>query len=76
MGGDIDGGTEPGQSDPSAPPRCAGCEGPIGVLEAAWLEDPDGTLRPSSVLNMDTAARAGAHRLWHARCFKLPLDDA
>lgn len=60
MGGDIDGRTEPGLSNPSTPPRCAGSEGPIGVLEAAWLENPDGTLRPSSVRNIDADALAGA----------------
>jgi hypothetical protein len=29
----------------------------IGVYERAWLERPDGTLRPSSMLNMSDDER-------------------
>lgn len=76
MGGETHDGGEPGESDPSPLPRCAGCGKPVGVLEAAWLEDPDGNLRPSSVLNMDAAARAGAQRVWHGGCITLAPDDA
>ena len=76
MGGATEGGEEPVEPDPNSLPRCAGCGEPVGVLEAAWLEGPDGTLRPSSVLNMDAAARAGASRVYHAGCLTLAPDDA
>ncbi len=75
MGGEAEPGGEPGVPDLSARLRCAGCGEPIGVLEAAWLEDADGTLRPSSVLNLDSRARAGATRAWHPGCVRLPQDD-
>jgi len=76
MGGEPQDERESGEPDPSALPRCAECGGPVGVLEAAWLEGPDGKLRPSSVLNMDASARAGANRVWHGGCVKLTPDDA
>ncbi len=65
MGGDV----------ASSPPRCAGCGGPIGVLEAAWLEDADGVLRPSPAVDIDEQARLAARRLWHTGCIRLPDED-
>ena len=76
MGGEPQDGGESGETDASALPRCAECGETVGVLEAAWLEGPDGKLRPSSVLNMDASARAGAHRVWHGGCIRLAPDDA
>jgi len=76
MGGEVFAGGEPAAPGAGSRPRCAGCGEPIGVLEAAWLEDTDGTLRPSSLLNMDADARAGAHRAWHAGCVRLAPEDA
>jgi len=76
MGGDTDGGGESRVPVPASPPRCSGCGEPVGALEAAWLEGADGTLHPSAEPNLDEAARAAAHRLWHAGCVRLPPDDA
>jgi hypothetical protein len=76
MGEETHAGREPDEPDPSSLPLCAECGEPVGVLEAAWLEGPDGTLRPASVLNMDAAARSGAYLVYHAGCLTPAPDDA
>jgi len=47
---------------------CSGCGDVVGLYEPAWIEFEDGTLHPSSLLNLDRDARTRARRIWHAGC--------
>jgi hypothetical protein len=49
---------------------CTHCGDRIGVYEPAWLEHTDGSIRASSLLNMDPDARHAENRsrLWHLGC--------
>jgi hypothetical protein len=48
---------------------CARCGQVIGDYEPAWVEDPnDGTLRRSSLQDLDERMRAAAPQVWHAHC--------
>ena len=50
--------------------HCTHCGDRIGVYEPAWLELSDGTLRPSSILNLgqDIPPGEAYSRLWHLGC--------
>jgi hypothetical protein len=61
-----------GETTPPPTLLCAGCGAPVGVYEPVWLEHADGSLHPSSELNLDAQARRQAVRAWHAGC--LPLE--
>ena len=52
--------------------HCAGCGEVVGLYEPAWVERADGTLHPSSLLNLDAQERREAIRVWHAGCV---IDD-
>ena len=64
----------PGMSNSRADPRthCAGCGDTIGVYEPCWVERLDGTLHPSSLLNIDERDHARAARWFHVGCV---IDD-
>ena len=57
-----------GERTPGCGLRCARCGKPVGVYEPAWLEYEDGSLHPSSLLNLDEEARRRAVRAWHVGC--------
>ena len=48
--------------------RCAACGDVIGVYERVWLEDPDGRLAATSLLNLGADVPPRAVRLFHAGC--------
>lgn len=50
--------------------HCTHCGKRIGVYEPAWLESRDGSIRASSLLNMDPDTRHAENRsrLWHLGC--------
>ena len=50
------------------PRLCVACGDVVGVYEPCWIERSDGTLHPSSLLNLDTTARDAAIRVWHTGC--------
>jgi hypothetical protein len=47
---------------------CTRCGERIGIYEPLWSEFPDGTLHPSSYLNLSHEQRRGDSRLWHLGC--------
>ncbi len=47
---------------------CATCGAVIGEYEPARIEDQDGMLHPSSLLNLAVQARASARQVRHAGC--------
>jgi hypothetical protein len=47
---------------------CASCGDVIGVYERIWVTRPDGTLRATSLLNLDDEERETPIRVWHANC--------
>ena len=51
-------------------PLCTHCGDRIGVYEPAWLELADGSIRASSLLNIDPDTRNAENgsRLWHLGC--------
>jgi hypothetical protein len=51
-------------------PVCACCGIIVGVFEPMWMELTDGTLRPSSLLNVagDTPMGETCTRMWHFGC--------
>jgi hypothetical protein len=51
---------------------CSGCGDVIGVYEPAWVEAADGSLHPSSLLNLDETLRRTSRRIWHGACV---IDD-
>jgi hypothetical protein len=50
--------------------RCAACGEVIGVYERVWLEDPDGRLAATSLLNLGADVAPGAVRLLHSGCIR------
>jgi len=61
--------------DPPALPHCSGCGEPVAPHDPAWLEEADGTVRPSSLRNFDEQSRRQAWRLWHVDCFTAERVD-
>jgi hypothetical protein len=49
---------------------CTNCGDRIGVYEPVWMELTDGSIRASSLLNIDPDARHAENRsrLWHLGC--------
>ena len=56
--------------------RSSGASGePVEPHDPAWLEDEDGTVRPSSLRNFDESARRSAWRLWRVDCYTAQRVD-
>ena len=66
-------------SGSSGDPRlyCPRCGERIGIYEQLGLEQPDGTVCPSSYLNLNSDQLDAGIRLWHWHCVApVPIPDS